>query len=293
MIETEIIDRVPLYPGRITLDPVEGKENTWDMKRADEPTVPGTPLNKATFESFIHSRLTGRYYEMEATKTVLSTAEGTTTPVPTSWNDVTTTAANSGGYSISASGSADSSVTPDRAFDGVTGTSWRSSSGTTAWLRLDLPSGITVNKMKIAFIQRESYSTTTMLQGLNTSGTWTNLLTISQPSSTSLIEYTISNPTDYKAYRLYFTFSATADITVYEWQISSWKTATYRYNYSITEGVPATWTSGQKITVLVPDSSTAGVTENTLNGVTVNTILQPNKRYELVYNGTAFDAKEV
>jgi hypothetical protein len=40
-------DRVPLYPGRVTLTPVSG--NTYDMAMADQPQVVGTPLNKATF----------------------------------------------------------------------------------------------------------------------------------------------------------------------------------------------------------------------------------------------------
>ena len=40
-------DRVPLYPGRVTLTPVAGQENTFDMARADQPTQEGTPLNKA------------------------------------------------------------------------------------------------------------------------------------------------------------------------------------------------------------------------------------------------------
>lgn len=41
-------DRVPLYPGRVTLTPVAGQANTYDMARADQPTQEGTPLNKAT-----------------------------------------------------------------------------------------------------------------------------------------------------------------------------------------------------------------------------------------------------
>lgn len=40
-------DRVPLYPGRVTLTPVEGQENTYDMVRADQPTQIGTALSKA------------------------------------------------------------------------------------------------------------------------------------------------------------------------------------------------------------------------------------------------------
>ena len=41
-------DRVPLYPGRVTLTPVAGQINTYDMTRADQPTQEGTPINKAT-----------------------------------------------------------------------------------------------------------------------------------------------------------------------------------------------------------------------------------------------------
>lgn len=41
-------DRVPLYPGRVTLTPVSGQANTYDLTRADQPTQQGTPLNKAS-----------------------------------------------------------------------------------------------------------------------------------------------------------------------------------------------------------------------------------------------------
>ena len=41
-------DRVPTYPGRVKLIPVQGQENTYDMERADQPTQVGTPLNKAS-----------------------------------------------------------------------------------------------------------------------------------------------------------------------------------------------------------------------------------------------------
>ena len=44
-------DRVPLYPGRVTLTPVSGQANTYDMVRADQPTEEGTPLNKETLLS--------------------------------------------------------------------------------------------------------------------------------------------------------------------------------------------------------------------------------------------------
>ncbi len=47
----DIKDRIPTYPGRVRMIPVEGQPNTYDMVRADEPIEPGTPLNKALFDS--------------------------------------------------------------------------------------------------------------------------------------------------------------------------------------------------------------------------------------------------
>ena len=41
-------DRQPTYPGRVKLIPVEGQKDVYDMERADEPVVVGTPLNKGT-----------------------------------------------------------------------------------------------------------------------------------------------------------------------------------------------------------------------------------------------------
>lgn len=48
----EFRDRISTYPGRVKLNPVAGQTNIYDMERADEPTEPGTPVNKALFEHF-------------------------------------------------------------------------------------------------------------------------------------------------------------------------------------------------------------------------------------------------
>lgn len=44
-------DRIPLYPGRVQLIPVDGQENTFDLVRADQATQVGDPLNKGTLLS--------------------------------------------------------------------------------------------------------------------------------------------------------------------------------------------------------------------------------------------------
>lgn len=45
-IKIPVTDRVPTYPGRVIMTPVNGQANTYDMVRADAPIQPGTPVNK-------------------------------------------------------------------------------------------------------------------------------------------------------------------------------------------------------------------------------------------------------
>lgn len=47
----QVTDRVPTYAGRIRLIVVDEANGIYDMVRADEPTVVGTPLNAALFNS--------------------------------------------------------------------------------------------------------------------------------------------------------------------------------------------------------------------------------------------------
>lgn len=50
-LKINVEDRVPTYPGRVKLTPVQGEANTYDMVRADLPLNPGTPVNKVLFDS--------------------------------------------------------------------------------------------------------------------------------------------------------------------------------------------------------------------------------------------------
>lgn len=49
-LKTEVVDRVPTYPGRVRLVPVPDQTNMYDMTRADSPIAVGTPINKALFD---------------------------------------------------------------------------------------------------------------------------------------------------------------------------------------------------------------------------------------------------
>lgn len=67
----EVLDRVSRYPGRVTLTPVSGATNTFDMVRADEPTTVGTPINKALLDN--------KAYTLTAAVTVYVTKSGSDT----------------------------------------------------------------------------------------------------------------------------------------------------------------------------------------------------------------------
>ena len=50
-LKIPVKDRTSTYPGRVTLTPVVGETNTYDMVRADVPIEEGTPINKDLFDN--------------------------------------------------------------------------------------------------------------------------------------------------------------------------------------------------------------------------------------------------
>ena len=292
MVEKNIKDRVPKHPGRVKLTPVNGQPDLFDFERADEPTEPGTPLDKATLDSIIQSRLTGRYYAAAVSKVIKTKQTFTTNPVPANnWLlDATELKATSGGYTVEVN-SLYGSYTPEKALDGNIDTEYRSNGDNVVTFKLILPAAIKVTKYKIA-MRASNYTNavTTELQGSNNGTTWETLHSTTEKPD-DLTEYTITNPGDYSQYRLHFTANQTG-VNIYTFEISGYEVTTYRNEYVISSGVPLTWDTGQIIYIQTPSNANAfSVTENTLNGVKVNTILQGNMRYELRYNGSGFDAK--
>lgn len=61
----EVKDRIPTYPNRIKLVPVEGEENTYDIQRADQPTEVGTPVNQALFDSIRNNLESAVYHHTD------------------------------------------------------------------------------------------------------------------------------------------------------------------------------------------------------------------------------------
>jgi hypothetical protein len=297
MKEVEFKDRIPTHAGRVTLTPVEGQPDTFIMTRADEPLEPGTPLNKATFDSVIHSRLTGRYYEPTVTRNQTSVQSGiTVNPIPTSgWTiDSTRTIITNKGYKITASSTA-GQADPDRAVDGEFSTYWSSRSEATHTFTIQLDEAIILRKIMLRYKAEEFvFVPDVVLQGSADGGiTWENLWSIETNMQTKT-EITLTSPGLYSYYRLSFTLSDDIPIYLYDFEFSEYDLNFYHNEFTIENGLPVTFTTEQRLMLVIPENTiTMGVTTNSLNGVVINTILQPTKRYELRYTGSVFVAKEV
>lgn len=290
MIEKTFLDRVPTYPGRVILTPVSG--NTYDMTRADSPTVEGTPIDKATFESIIQSRLTGRYYVPAYARNELSSITGlTVNPIPTSGWVVADGVATNGGFKATAK---DGDADVVDVFDASTSTGLSVPNSTEHWVQIELPQAITVKKVQTYVYTIDTGVTiTTLVQGSNDGASWATLATITG-NQTGNTEVTLAKTGEYKFYRLYMTTPSTATQRFYTFAFTSYDVKTYAMAYTVPEGWPTVWTEGQAALIQIPaEAQTGAVVENTINGIPCLTVFQLNRRYELRYTGSNFVAKEV
>lgn len=296
MIEVGFKDRVPLYAGRMKMIPVQGQADTYDLERADEPLVEGTPLNKATLDSISHSRLTGRFYKPTVTRTDKNSRTGlTTNPIPTTgwvyYSDNTNIATN-GSYLVQSDSNNGSGWQAAGAF---TTAGWQSSGGTTSSLIVAHSAKMKVHSLSFTLaLQYSARLTEFKIQGSNDGITWTDLYTTSTVTVNTAQTYTLTTTGDYSYYRLLFTNSASNRVTVSSFRYTLYDINTYENVYTELEGMPEYFTTGQRVSIETPSTvSSLSVISNTFNSIAVNTILQPSKRYELVYNGVSFDTKEV
>lgn len=297
MIEKTFTDRVPTYPNRVKLSPVAGQADTYDMVRADEPTQEGTPLDRDAFNSIIHSRLTGRYYVPTVSRTAAANRTGlTVSPLPTSgwiFEAETTSKATSGSYVVETSSDQAAYSLADEAF---TSGGWQSGNNSSnAWITIYHPQPMKVKQMRFTLEARYTARLTALVISGSTDGTsWTQLLRVTSFTFGSDITYTLTTTGDYTYYRLYFEFSDSNNVTVSNWGYSLYDISEYINTFTVEKGLPTSWTDGQRLTIYTPAANTFAVTNNTLNGIPVYTILQPNKYYELIYisSSALFIARE-
>lgn len=286
MIEKTFLDRVSTYPNRIKLTPVSGQADTYDMTRADAPRVEGTPLDKTTFDSIIHSRLTGRYYVPTLTRKPSTANFGlTVSPLPTSgwvFDESTSRRATNGTYVVEASSDQAAYSLADEVF---TSGGWQSGSNSSeAWISIYHPQGILVHKMSFKLeAQYNARIASVVIEGTRDPSAWTTLYTTNSPTLGSVVTYALTTTDTFTHYRLRFVFSDSNRVTVSSWKYTLYDIPTYTNAFTVAEGLPTSWTDGQRITTYIGAVNTFAVIANTLNGVGISTILQPSKYYELIY----------
>lgn len=296
MKEVYFKDRVPTYPGRVTLTPVVGASNQYDMIRSDEPAEEGTPLDKATFNSIIHSRLTGRYYTPTVTHISYTARTGlTVSPIPTSgwvYDTDNTNRATNGVYVVETDSNNGTAWVADGAFRSA---GWQSTGGTSAWIKIYHAAPITVRQLRFEVdLQYTARFSKLEIQGSNNDTDWVTVGELTSIGTGVSIEYELGAPGAYTFYRLYFTMTDSNRVTVKSLSYTLYDVNTYTNAFVVSEGFPTEWTPEQRVTIATPAVvNSFAVVNNTLNGVKINSILQQGKRYELRYNGATFDTKEM
>ena len=284
MIEKNIVDRVPTHAGRIRLLPVQNQENTFDMVRADEPIVTGTPIDKATLDSIIQSRMTGRYYLPVVESREISTVTINTNPIPTSgWLNASRTGATLNGYELFSSPASSQSDNITAAFDGNDATYWLAPAQEgDSYIGFKLPSALVVTKIKTKVgFNGDSYYC--IIQASNNGTEWENVSAQTLIGGRSeKVEIELTTTTPYLYYRIKFIgVPVSYGIFCYSFEIGHATVTTKQNDYAI-DAFPTTITDHQRFTIVTPFVNTVGVSKNTLNGRNIDVILQPNKRYELV-----------
>lgn len=226
---------------------------------------------------------------LSRTLTVGSSQSLTSNPIPTSWQQVTAgTKYQSGGYMITASNYA-SGYEVYKAFDGTSGTSWRTQSGTQHTLVLELPEAILIDKVHLQFNIQGTAEIS--LQSSNNGTSW-----VTEADVTTAVSYNadveLNNAPRTKYLRILVNASSAVTFTLQSFSIVDYTVTTLNAAFTLNDLL--TLAEGQIILVQTdPTHDVTGVVSNTLNRVPVRSILQAGRVYELMYHTTYFTAKEV
>jgi hypothetical protein len=246
--------------------------------------------NKANLVGAINEIL-GRVIPRTPSRTIVpgSSQSLTSNPIPTSWEqEILGTKYRSGGYVITASGYA-SGYEVYKAFDETSGTSWRTPSGTQHTLVLELPEEILIDKLHMQFnIQGTAVIS---VQSSSNGTSWVTEADVSTAISYNA-DVVLDNAPRTKYLRVLINADTAVTFTLQSFRIADY-TVTTRSASFILDNMP-TLMEGQIISVQIdPTHDATGITSNTLNGISVRSILQAGRRYELMYHTTYYTVREV
>lgn len=240
-----------------------------------------------------------KYNLATATKTSSGTVESTVNPIPTTWTQV-----NEGshyeqsGFVIKCgdyAGSSGAAAYVKNAFDGNLGSRWISSMAVgNTWISIELPEAQIVKSFKLTGSVQIGTANKLAIEGSANGIAWTELYSNGNLKGAFDFTATISSNTAYKHYRILTTLAEqSGGFAISEVKITSILVTNFSKAYTA-GNAPAKWENYQRYMIQIPSTpDSIGVTTNTFMGIEIDTILQPGRKYELMYLDNKFYAREV
>ncbi len=259
-----------------------------DMNRIEQG-IKNLDINKANASA----TLVGKYHQPTVTR---AAGQGTTSvvnPIPiNNWVENSATSISNEGYAFNSTvGPTNNSTYPLKNVATQTSVNeFRPNAGTVE-ITLTLPAAIKITQVTTYITPaNNSEFISAKIMGSNNQSSWTELYsyTLGDLGSTA---HNLTTTGEYRYYKWVLN-SNSPYWRIFIIAISGFSVTTYSNAFSLSAA--GTLENGQRIMIEAPSTTNSvGVTANTLNTKAEDLILQPNTKYELVYNGTNFNAKEV
>ena len=249
------------------------------MKREDEPVEVGTDVNKVLWDTIDDNftELSGNLENIKKYNIPTTTfITDTTDIIPKIWTQVTSDRKYTSTSGIILTAERGSGLT--NACDGDLTNYWtslHSPAGSTDYIKFEFPQPVCITKIKIKTDQATVF-------GSNDDDNWVQLLETEYEDYPSLEEYTLNNPASYKYYKIQASY-------IYEFEVSETKNTLLTLNNYIAS-------YEQNMIVNIKTATVVGDVQININNKgnkDITSSLESNTEYELVYNGTSFDAFSV
>ena len=296
----DVKDRVPsqvLSNGAIRYEEFDAEGNSLGykyIKRADEPTEVGTPINKVLFDSIKNDiNQAGKVHQCSLSQSELNFAKLKTALFPTSgWQTVTENVKYQNSDFIIES-SSDPSRSVLNAFDGNDSSYWEENGDSrTGYLKIDCGKPYKIYEFKIVMDYDDSYGSV-KLQASNDNTNFVDLKVVPENSKKATQIITINNPDAYRYYRLYHYSSNYMRPSIYTFQATVIENGANLI--TIDDSFITSYYIGERLLIKIPNTFSRNISKTyikvkNLGEIEIEGSLFAGLTYSLIYDGTKFIA---
>lgn len=296
----DVKDRVPsqvLSNGAIRYEEFDAEGNSLGykyIKRADEPTEVGTPINKVLFDSIKNDiNQAGKVHQCSLSQSELNFAKLKTALFPTSgWQTVTENVKYQNSDFIIES-SSDPSRSVLNAFDGNDSSYWEENGDSrTGYLKIDCGKPYKIYEFKIVMDYDDSYGSV-KLQASNDNTNFVDLKVVPENSKKATQIITINNPDAYRYYRLYHYSSNYKRPLIYTFQATVIENGANLI--TIDDSFITSYYIGERLLIKIPNTFSRNISKTyikvkNLGEIEIEGSLFAGLTYSLIYDGTKFIA---